>query len=454
MPDSTTRSQHPLAQLRALTGDTQLSYAELVAETHEALGFGKLRKRREKVSRWETQGVPPDHNTQLSMAHIHQVPEEEVQRLGWPHWLHLGTAAISRTARPRAREEAVDVECDKERPTVHLGRSRLTLTGTGLSAFVREILAAVASPPQPAALGRHRVTPDTVTLVEERSNALYELVSVMNPVRLHRVSRAELALASALVTDNSYDRATGARLLLVTAQLAHLCGFLSKGLGEDVRAERYYVAAARAAARAGSPSTVSLCLADLAWSHIDTGAPREVLTLVQAARAVTPRPPARLAAVLHSREARAHARLGEIIVSARAVDQTSAALASGSADEDTSYVNVDDTWLSVAAGRAWLDAGQSKRALEHFAPLLGAGPRPGPPGQPPLLIARDLLAVVDAQLSLRDVESAVAAARAAASLFERMPCGLSSLYRGKFTAHTAVSAVRELDDLLVRAPAV
>nr|BBD17739.1 hypothetical protein [Streptomyces sp.] len=454
MSYSMTRPQHPLAQLRALTGDTQLSYAELVADTHEALGFGKLHKRREKVSRWETQGIPPDHNTQLSIAHIHQVPEEEVQRLGWPHWLHLGTAAASRAARPRTREEAIDTACDKERPTVRLGDARLTVTGAALATFLRETLAAVAGPAQPSALGSHRVTPDTVTLIEERSHGLYELVTTMNPVSLYRVARAELALTSALVTDNGYDRATGARLLLVTAQIAHLCGFISKGLGEDVRAERYYVAAIRAAARAGSPLTVSLCLADLAWSHIDAGAPREVLALIQAARTITPRPPARLAAVLHSREARANARLGEIIVSARALDRTADVMTAGTADEDVSYGNVDDGWLSVAAGRAWLDAGQPKRALAHFAPLLGDGPRPGPPAQPPLLVARDLLAVVDAQLALRDVESAARTARRAVTLFERTPTGLLSQYRGRFTAHGGVPAVRELNALLTETPAI
>ncbi|GAA0495904.1 hypothetical protein ABZ951_12825 [Streptomyces sp. NPDC046215] len=445
-----TRSRHPLALLRALTGDTQLSYALLVADTHEALGFGKLHRRREKVSRWETQGVPPDHSTQLAIAHIHRVPEEEVQRLGWPHWLHLGTAATPRADRARHGEEDAGAVPEKERPTVHPARCRLTVTGAALAAFVRETRTAVTVAP-PAARGAHRVTSETLALIEDRSYALYELVSTVNPVTLYRLSRAELDLTCALLADSGHDRATGARLQLVTAHIAHLCGLISKGLGEDVRAERHYLAAVRAAARAASPLTVSLCLADLAWSHIDAGDPADVLSLVEAARAITPAPPPGLSAVLHSREARAYARRGEIIAGARALDRTVDALGTGG--DPSPYGNVDEEWLDMAAARAWLDAGQPKRALEHFTGLVTGRARPGGSAQPPLLVARDLLAVADAQLALREPEAAVRSARRAVALFDRVPAGVVGQCRRRFLPHTGVPAVQELIGFLAEAPA-
>jgi len=449
-----TRPRHPLALLRALTGDTQLSYAELVADTHEALGFGKLYKRREKVSRWETQEIPPDYTTQLSIAHIHQVPEEEVQRLRWPYWLHLGTAATPRAARPRTREETIDAIRDKERPTVHPARSQFT--GPALASFIRKTLATVASPPPPAH-GSHQITPDTITLIEDRSNTLYKLVSTVNPVTLYRVARAEFGLTTALLTDSGYDHTTGTKLRLATSRTAHLCGLIAKGLGENIRAEQYYSAAVRAAARAGSRLIASVCLADLAWSHIDVGAPGEVLSLIEAARTITPDPPPRLAVVLHSREARAHARLGEIIASAKALDHTTSALANSTPDAATSlYTNIDDEWVSIAAARAWLDAGQTKRALEQFTTttLLDDKPCSGVSIQPPLLVARDLLTVIDAQLALRDVEAAVHSARRAVSLFDRTPTGLINQCRRKFISHADAPAVQDLMEFLTETPAI
>jgi tetratricopeptide (TPR) repeat protein len=452
-----TQLMHPLAMLRGLTGDTQLSYAELVAETHELLGFGKLHKRREKVSRWETQAIPPDHNTQLAIAHIHQVPEEEVLRLGWPLWLHLGTAATSRAARPRTRREAVGTVSavrDRERPAIHLARSQLSLTGTALATFAREVAATVAGPPLPQASPSNRITPETATLIEERARTLYAMVDTLDPVALFRVARAEHGLATTLLSESSCDRATRTRLLLVTSKIAHLCGLISKGLGDDTRAERYYLAAVRAATKARSPLTVSVCLADLAWSHIDVGDPRDVLALVEAARAITPRPPARLAVVLYSREARAYAQLGQIIASARALDHTTGVLSADTGDDDPElYGNVSDEWLCVAAARAWLDAGQPKRALEYFAPLLDSGPGAAASRQPPLLVARDLLAVVDAQLALRDVESAVHSARRAVDLFDRMPSGLMNQYRRKFVSRADAPAVQDLIGLLAESSA-
>ncbi|QKV96266.1 hypothetical protein HUT19_34860 [Streptomyces sp. NA02950] len=460
------RPRHPLTLLRALTADTQLSYAELVADTHEALGFGKLQRRREKVSRWETQGIPPDRSTQLVIAHIHQVPEEEVQRLGWPHWLHLGKPAAPRATRTGLREErgggAGGARADAKRSDGYHGRSRLAVSGTALVSFVRETLAMVSMapppPPVPACIHAHNVTPETAALLEERAASLYSLVSAINPVALHRVARAEFELARTLVTDSGYDLVTGSRLLLVVARLGHLCGVVSKGTGDDARAARYYLAAVRAAARAGDSLMTAVCLADLAWCHADAGDPDDVLSLVRAARSLAPEPPPSLAVVLHSREARAHARCGELIASARALDRTTGLLARSTDGGAAPYQNVGDAWLSIATARAWLDAGQPKRALEHFAPLLSGVRRTPPrgggdPEQPPLLVARDLLSVADAQLALRDVDAAVDSARRAVSQFDRVPTGILGRCRRAFASHADTPAVRDLTDFLAETPA-
>ncbi|MDH6125569.1 hypothetical protein [Kitasatospora sp. GP82] len=449
-----TRPPHPLAFLRALSGDTQVSYARLVAATHEDLGFGKLCARREKVSRWETQDTPPDRSTQLAIAHIHRVPEEEVQRLAWPHWLHLGTAASSRAGRSRPRDVTPGAVPAWDLPALHPARSRLALGGAALASFTRQTLAALADPPLLPARDGNRIAPDTVALIEARVNALTEMVPVVNPVDLLRVARAEFGLATALLTGDEYEQPAGARLFCATSQIADLCGTLSGALGEEARAERYRLAAVRAAALAGSRLLASVCLADLAVNHVKAGDPADAFLLTGAARTATPASPPRLRALLHAREARAHARLGEVIAGARALDRAADALtAVEAADEDAPMCrNVDEEWLSRVAGKAWLDAGQPGRALKHFAALLDDGPRSWTETQPPVLTANSLLDAVDAQLALGEVEAAIHSTRRATALFDRMPAGLVRQYRQRFVAHAGIAAVRSLLDLLTETP--
>ena len=444
------RPPHPLTSLRALTGDTQQSYAELVAETYASLGFGKLEKNREKVSRWETQGIEPHLHAQLAIAHIHQVPEEEVQHLGWPHWLHLGTAAAPRATRRRIREALADASPDTERPTLHPARSRLTLTGPALTSLARHILTVSVSPPSPAHHG-HQVTPDTVALMEDRTNALHAMVPTINPMALQRMARTELDLATDLLAYGNYDRATGTRLHLITSQTASLCGLITGSLGDYTRAERYQLAAVRAAGHADSPLRASACLADLALSHIDAGNSKDASSLIGAARTLVPDPPPRLAALLWAREARAHAKLGEIIASVRALDQAANAVAlSAAGDGSALHRNIDGEWLSRTTGKAWLDAGQPQQALDHLVGFLEDTPLSR---TPPLLTAKTLLDAVDAQLALGEIEAAVHSTRRALSLFDRMPTGLTRLYQRRFAPRYDIPAVRDLLALLTRSPA-
>ncbi|BFO23086.1 hypothetical protein SHKM778_94740 (plasmid) [Streptomyces sp. KM77-8] len=46
--------QHPLAALRSQLGLTAGKYLDLLDDSHHALGYGRMAKRREKVSRWES----------------------------------------------------------------------------------------------------------------------------------------------------------------------------------------------------------------------------------------------------------------------------------------------------------------------------------------------------------------------------------------------------------------
>lgn len=440
--------QHPLAVLRALTGDTQESYAQLVSATHLALGFGPLRSRREKVSRWETQGVPPDYHTQLAIAHVHQVPESEVLRLGWPQWLHLGTAAVPRSERVGNGESPAPKVVQPSRPGTD--RGRLGVTGQALVRFVQDVVAELQTGPAPGP-GHRLIGADTADLVEDRARTLHAMLPTANPVALQRAACAEFELTNVLLKDSRYDRATSLRLHIVAAQIAHLCGWISKVLDEDAKSERCLLVSARAASRAGARELTVACLATLAWLHIEVGDPRDALFLVESAQAVAPGMPVRARIVLRARQARAHARLGQIIAAAKALNVMADLGASPPPDDSGLYTNVDDDWVLLTTARTWLDAGHARRASEHFASVLVDGD-PGTSRQPPLLVARDLLGLVDAQLMLGEVEAAASTARRAMSLFDRVPIGLLSAYRTRFTRWCRVKVVQDLMATLVSIP--
>ncbi|MBE3206744.1 hypothetical protein [Parafrankia sp. CH37] len=95
--------QHPLAALRSELDLTAAKYLDRLDDAHHALGYGRMAKRREKVSRWETGVNDPNEPARYAMAHLHGIPPEAVTELGWPAFLLLAfptTAQFSTTPGP------------------------------------------------------------------------------------------------------------------------------------------------------------------------------------------------------------------------------------------------------------------------------------------------------------------------------------------------------------------
>ncbi|MEV5141773.1 hypothetical protein AB0K71_18110 [Streptomyces syringium] len=429
-------------------GLSPTAYVKLLAETHEILGHGHLPFWRARALMSDSRWGEPDYTVQLAIAHVHEVPWPEVLRMGWPHWLRLATDDVTTLTAPWTVEGTADTLRHTQRTTKHPD-SHLAVTGPALSYFTRQTLDVVAGPsPSPARDG-HAVSPGTVALIEARVDALEKMLLAINPVTAYRVARAELGLTTKLLTEGGYDRHTGTRLLIAASNIACLCGDIKDSLGDYVLTEWYYMASARAAASAGSPSQTSSSLADVALLHTYAGDPRDALLLVEAAKGITQHPSPRLAAVLHTREARAHARLKDSTATMRALDQAADALAADTADDSTpGFSNVDQEWLSRVTGRAWLDLRRPKRALEHLTTLLDEASLSNSPTQPLIYTARSLLTVVTAQLSLGDIDAAVHSAHRATDLFDSMPVGLARQYGQRFLPHHQIPAVRNLLDRL------
>ncbi|WP_431045339.1 helix-turn-helix transcriptional regulator [Streptomyces sp. P1-3] len=445
---------------RESLGLSQLGYARLIARAHDELGFGpRMVKTRHTVSHWEAGRNEPELTAQLAIARVHHVPEEEVARLGWPHWLHLATDDAALLSRLWTPQGAIDALSSTARLADAQPRSYLTVTGPALDSQIRKSLAALADPQPPPTRDGRPVTPDTLAGIEARIEALelQEIATSATPMALYFAARAEHRLLTRLLTTHGYDQQTGTWLLLLTARTAALCEWLSTCMGEEARAERYSLAALRAATAAGSRTRVAAYMVDLAFRHLVAGHPKDMLSLVHAARAVVRRPPPSLAVTLHTREAQALARLGDSAASIRALDRATSALAAKVTDADPMTellcVNVDEEWLDVSSGLTWLHLRRPKQALPRFATLLDDGPPSRTPAPLSPCTARRFLYVTDAQLALGELDSAAHSARRAVALVGSLPPGLAHQFRQRFAPHSTEPAVRDLIDTLTEHPA-
>lgn len=110
------------------------------------------------------------------------------------------------------------------------------------------------------------------------------------------------------------------RLFRITAELAHLAGWMSYDVGIHAGAQKYYVLALHAAKEAGDRPFGAMILSDMARQMIHLNRPEDALELVHLAQygsrdTATPR----IQSLLHSLEARAHANIGEATRCRRAV---------------------------------------------------------------------------------------------------------------------------------------
>ncbi|MEU8548910.1 hypothetical protein AB0C81_18280 [Streptomyces roseoverticillatus] len=386
------------------------------------------------------------------MAHLHQVPEEEVLRLGWPYWLHLATddaLLLDESWTPQGTISTLTSTCRPAPPP----RSYLAVTGPVLDAQIKQAFAALASPRRPPARDGHLIDPHALTWAEARIRALeaMETGTLLDLSALYAAARAEHQLVTALMTSSGYDHATGVRLLLLSARTAALCGWISTALGESAAAERYVLAALRAASAAGAHQDVAACLYRLAVIHFATGNPMDALSVARAAQAIVPKTQPFFVASLHIKEAVTLARLGEATAGAKRLGQAIAQAARG-ADQDAGStaldVIVNEGSLDIAQGIAWHSLGRPERALAHFAALTGDGPPSSGITVPSPYTAGRLLYAVDAQLSLGDLEAAAHHTRHAIAVTGTLPPGLAQRFRQRLVLHAAEPAVRELYDLL------
>ncbi|CAN3985611.1 hypothetical protein KPATCC21470_8343 [Kitasatospora purpeofusca] len=444
---------HPLMLLRTGMGLSHPEYARLVAERHAGLGHGRTAARREKVSRWESGRIAPEHTAQLAMADIHDVPAEEVCRLGWPHWLYLAVGDALLRDEFCAGDGVVAVL----RGSVHLAEAasppEIVVRGAALTT---QLDAAVV---QAVAVRRGRVRYGPTAGAEEldwlnaRVAALEQQFNraCVPPAALYAAALAEHRLVVRLLTAAGHDRSAGRRLLRLGARTGLLCAWISDALGEQARAERQALAALRAAAAAGEPVLVSAVMMQLALRHLEAGDPADARRLVRAARTVYPRHPPAFAAVLHSEEAVALARQGEAGRSDRSLDRAAGIVAArADASEPGAGLDADahHLTLSLARARAAIHLGRPGQVGQHVEAVTRALAVPRGDGTPPHA-GLFLLHVLDAHLALGEVDRVAAVVEQAVAITGVLPPALALRYRERIAPLRHEPLVRRAAERLV-----
>jgi tetratricopeptide (TPR) repeat protein len=296
------RLGHPLSYVR---WERNWTYQDLVDVIAHRINTAN---RREKAWRWEHWGVEPDEDTQLALADELGVSRALVQSLPWPEWLPIGER-INITA-PWTLAGGLGL-LESAAGGALLDRRGFLILGAGATAAVANDWLTTDPPQVAAALNGGRVDAHLVTCFEQRLPALRRIDHTLGGGHVARVVDSELRLVTDLLSHGSYSEALGQRLFAVAAELGRIAGWASCDAGFHAAAERYWIAALRAAHIANDRGIGANILKSMSLQRAEADRSDEALALARAAREGAKDAPARVIAMLTVREARTHATRGE-----------------------------------------------------------------------------------------------------------------------------------------------
>ncbi|MFI2077441.1 MULTISPECIES: hypothetical protein [Streptomyces] len=262
----------------------------------------------------------------------------------------------------------------------------------------------------------------------------------------------DLRWARKMAADYAYPASTGVRLHGIIAELAQLAGWLAADLGLERRSRSCFLTALDAARTAGDRSLAAYVISCMSYRAAWSGRGEEALRLIRIARKGSAgEEPGITQALLATRQARAHAGLGDETGCRRALEEAAELSQAGGPPADAPWAY----WLSPAvmvadAGRAWLEIGRPRQAewhLQHGIELLGDS-------QPRNRLLH-CASLAEARLARGEVDGAAEAAGDALDLTDtvtslRATARLSEL-RGRFLRFDSAAArtiVQRTDDLL------
>ena len=329
------------------------------------------------------------------------------------------------------------------------GNALLAASGPMLVACAVDWLT-VPDPEAPTRLSGTPLDPEFVYVLAERIIQLRRLDDTQSSPLVLDLVVHDLHLAADLATSSSYDRQTGTALFGVLAELAQLAGWVSIDLDKKAQGQRFLLAALHFAHASGDRDFAANILSCLGYQTLWTGDGASAVRLIRLARQGTLHTAHPLvAALLASREGRAHAIQGELAACARALDEATAsftALDPHTAPTPTWAYWINEGVLAADAGRAWLEAndpGRSAKLLSRGLELLGSD-------QPRNRLLHGI-SLAHAHLRVGNLDDAVMAGEAALDVARihgsiRVRSRLDQL-RGELTAQPSSDARRLADHI-------
>ncbi|WP_308129703.1 helix-turn-helix domain-containing protein [Kitasatospora aureofaciens] len=217
-------------------------------------------------------------------------------------------------------------------------RHFLILAGTALSAYIHQWAIADAEP-LGRALDGAQVVPGLVASFQGTIDGLRTMDASSGSGLVAGLARAHLSLIYETLKSARYDEKTGRRLAGIAADTATQLGWFHFDTGHHEAAQRALLAALRAAHASGDPRYGVGALSYLAIQSYSVGNPRDAVTAMQSAREkVRTLGSSYLEAMLLTRQARGHAKLGEEQACLRALGRAAELAEQGPGEQDPGWL--------------------------------------------------------------------------------------------------------------------
>ncbi len=246
-------------------------------------------------------------------------------------------------------------------------RRFLTASGVALTAFVNQWDSAEAEPLQRAAEGSP-LTYELLDSLQHTTDGLRTMDASGGAGPLTELGNTHLRFLRHLVDHTSYDMATGRRLAAIIADTATQTGWFVFDSGEREQTLGYLYAALRAAKASGDVRLGAGALSYIAIHAYSTEAPHHAVTAAQTAREKVRKlgTPA-LEAMLLTRQARGHAKLGERQAALAALGRAAELCAQGRSEHDPEWLYwINEGEIHGQAGSCHLDLGDPRNAVASF----------------------------------------------------------------------------------------
>ncbi len=357
--------RHALAECREIVGHSQETLAR-------ALGVEVT-----TVGRWERGETSPQPPSRPKLADALEISLEELDHLlaeGQPTnavvtsdtpdepvddpehdpvlsapWSHRGTV------------EAAVVLRGGDRPVKR--RRFVFLTGMTLTAPAHQWL--IHEPgPLVSGLSERRVSAGLVDRFMAMIPELRAMDDVAGGGTVLSLAEQEFGMIAELLDQASYDEPTGRKLHVALAELGQLAGWAAHDAGKQALAQRYYIAALRAAHSTDDRPLGAHILSCMAEQAAHEGQPAEAVTLIESAFAGTRgQATPRLLAELYVRQAYALGTMQDVSACSAAVSKARAHVKPQ--DEDPPWLYwVSPADITAFAGDCLLQLGQADRAAK------------------------------------------------------------------------------------------